>query len=55
MTQLTFQPDATAIAGAAVAALVVVALPDPQAVEKLQHRQKARLAVLLDTSKSMNT
>lgn len=87
MTQFTFQPDPAALAGAAVAALLVllashwwargragrpmrlflaairaavvallvVALLDPQWVEKLQHRQKARLAVLLDTSKSMNT
>lgn len=87
MTQFTFQPDPTALAGAAAAALLVllashwwargragrpmrmllaliraavvallvVALLDPQWVEKLQHRQKARVAVLLDTSKSMNT
>jgi uncharacterized membrane protein len=40
---------------AAVIALLVVALLDPQWVEKLRHQQKARLAVLLDTSKSMNT
>ncbi len=39
----------------AVVALIGLALLGPEWVEKLQHRQKARMAVLLDTSKSMNT
>lgn len=36
-------------------AVVVVCLLDPQWVEKIPHPQKARLAVVLDTSKSMST
>lgn len=36
-------------------ALIVACLLDPQWVEKITHQQPARLAVLLDTSKSMAT
>lgn len=38
-----------------VVALVALALLGPEWVEKLQHQRKARMAVLVDTSKSMNT